>query len=83
MERGKEAALRAWWAFLVVGYVVLALFAPVVAYGVSQGSLCCLPVGMLVIGSASDLVPLRAIMAATGALSACLAITLFRRGSRA
>lgn len=43
----------------------------------------CLPVGMLVIGPASDLVPLRAIMAATGALSACLAITLFRRGSRA
>lgn len=43
----------------------------------------CLPIGMLVIGPASDLVPLRAIMAATGALSACLAITLFRRGSRA
>lgn len=43
----------------------------------------CLPVGMLAIGSASDLVPLRAIMAATCALSACLAITLFRRGSRA
>ena len=38
---------------------------------------------MLVIGSASDLVPLRAIMAETGALSACLAIILFRRGSRA
>lgn len=83
MERGKEAALRAWWAFLVVGCVVLALFAPVVAYGVSQGSLCCLPAGMLVIGPASDLVPLRAIMAETGALSACLAIALFRRGSRA
>lgn len=43
----------------------------------------CLPVGMLVIGPASDLVPLRAIMAATGALGACLAIALFRRGSRA
>ena len=83
MERGKEAALRAWRAFLVVGCVVLALFAPVVAYGVSQGSLCCLPAGMLVIGPASDLVPLRAIMAEAGALSACLAIALFRRGSRA
>ena len=38
---------------------------------------------MLAIGPASDLVPLRAIMAETGALSACLAIALFRRGSRA
>lgn len=42
----------------------------------------CLPVGMLVIGPASDLVPLRAIMAATGALSVCLAIALFRRSAR-
>lgn len=39
VERGKEAVLRAWRAFLVVGGVVLALFALVVIYGVSQGSL--------------------------------------------
>ena len=39
MERGKEAALRAWRAFLVVGCVVLALFALVVAYGVLSGGL--------------------------------------------
>ena len=38
-KRGKEAVLRAWRAFLVVGGVVLALFALVVIYGVSQGSL--------------------------------------------
>lgn len=34
------------------------------------------------VGPACDLVPLRVIMAATGAPGACLAITLFRRGSR-
>ena len=39
VERGKEAALRAWRAFLVVGCVVLALFALVVAYGVLSGGL--------------------------------------------
>ncbi|CDD41573.1 helix-turn-helix transcriptional regulator [Collinsella tanakaei] len=39
VKRGKEAVLRAWRAFLVVGGVVLALFALVVIYGVSQGSL--------------------------------------------
>ncbi len=39
MERGKEAALRAWRAFLVVGCVVLALFALVVVYGVLSGGL--------------------------------------------
>ena len=39
VERGKEAVLRAWRAFLVVGGDVLALFALVVIYGVSQGSL--------------------------------------------
>ena len=39
VERGKEAALRAWRAFLVVGCVVLALFALVVAYGVTSGGL--------------------------------------------
>lgn len=39
VERGKEAVLRDWRAFLVVGGVVLALFALVVIYGVSQGSL--------------------------------------------
>ena len=37
VERGKEAALRAWRAFLVVGCFVLALFALVVAYGVLSG----------------------------------------------
>lgn len=39
VKRGKEAVLRAWRAFLVVGGVVLALFALFVIYGVSQGSL--------------------------------------------
>lgn len=39
VERGKEAVLRAWRAFLVVGCVVLALFALVVAYGVLSGGL--------------------------------------------
>lgn len=39
VKRGKEAVLRTWRAFLVVGGVVLALFALVVIYGVSQGSL--------------------------------------------
>ena len=39
VERGKEAALRAWRAFLVVGCDVLALFALVVAYGVLSGGL--------------------------------------------
>lgn len=39
VERGKEAALRVWRAFLVVGGIVLALFALVVIYGVSQGGL--------------------------------------------
>lgn len=39
VERGKETALRAWRAFLVVGSVVLALFALVVAYGVLSGGL--------------------------------------------
>lgn len=39
VERGKEAVRRAWRALLVVGCIVLALFALVVAYGVSQGSL--------------------------------------------
>lgn len=39
VERGKEAALRAWRAFLVVGCFVLALFALVVAYGVLSGGL--------------------------------------------
>ena len=42
----------------------------------------CLPVGLLVVGPACDLVPLRAIMAVTGALSACLAAILFRHGPR-
>ena len=39
VERGKEAALRAWRAFLVVGSVILVLFALVVAYGVLSGGL--------------------------------------------
>lgn len=39
VERGKEAVRRAWRALLVVGCIVLALFALVVAYGVSQGGL--------------------------------------------
>ena len=39
VERGKEAVRSAWRALLVVGCVVLALFALVVAYGVSQGGL--------------------------------------------
>lgn len=42
----------------------------------------CLPVGMLVVGPACDLVPLRAIMAVTGALSALLAAILFQHGPR-
>ncbi|MBM6953805.1 hypothetical protein [Enorma phocaeensis] len=39
VERGKKAALRAWRAFLVVGSVILVLFALVVAYGVLSGGL--------------------------------------------
>ena len=39
VERGKGAVSRAWRAFLVVGCVVLALFALVVAYGVLSGGL--------------------------------------------
>lgn len=39
VERGKEAVSRAWRAFLVVGSVILVLFALVVAYGVLSGGL--------------------------------------------
>ena len=39
IERGKEAVRRAWRALLVVGCVILVLFALVVTYGVSQGGL--------------------------------------------
>ena len=39
VERGKEAVSRALRALLVVGCVVLALFALVMIYGVSQGGL--------------------------------------------
>lgn len=39
MERGKEAISRAWRAFLIVGCVILAFFAAIVAYGVVAGGL--------------------------------------------
>lgn len=39
IERGKEAVRRAWRALLVVGCVILVLFALVVTYGVSQSGL--------------------------------------------
>ncbi|WP_273384452.1 helix-turn-helix domain-containing protein [Enorma phocaeensis] len=39
IERSKETIYRAWRIFVVVGCAVLALFALVVIYGVSQGGL--------------------------------------------
>ena len=39
VEGGKAVVRKAWRAFLVVGCVVLALFALVVAYGVISGGL--------------------------------------------
>ena len=39
VERGKEAISRAWRAFLIVGCIILAFFAAIVAYGVVAGGL--------------------------------------------
>ena len=39
VERSKEAISRAWRAFLIVGCIILAFFAAIVAYGVVAGGL--------------------------------------------
>lgn len=39
LERSKEAISRAWRAFLIVGCIILAFFAAIVAYGVVAGGL--------------------------------------------